>query len=122
MIVSKAKQRLAHLCRLSSYLDPVGLSIMYKSFVCSCLEYGHLLYFGAARSHLERLDTLQHRAAGICHDTFPSLESRQHAAAVGLVCRLLDGGGRSNLQSFLPTAVTRRSCLNDLSDPAQALT
>ena len=41
------KQGLAQLCRLSSYLDPIGLSIMYKSFVHSCLEYGHLLYFSA---------------------------------------------------------------------------
>ena len=44
MIVSKTKQRLAQLCRLSPYLEPAGLSIMYKSFVRSCLEYGHLLY------------------------------------------------------------------------------
>ena len=84
MIVSRAKQRLAQLCRLSPILDPAGLSVMYKSFIRSCLEYGHLLYFSAARSHLERLDALQRRAAGICHDDFPSLESRRCAAVVGL--------------------------------------
>ena len=49
MIVSRAKQRLAQLCRLSPILDPAGLSIMYKSFIRSCLEYGHLLYFSAAQ-------------------------------------------------------------------------
>ena len=121
MIVSRAKQQMSQLCYLSSFLDPAGLSVMYKSFICSCLEYGHLLYFVAAKSHLERLDTLQHRAAGICHDTFPSLESRRCAAGIGLTCRLLDGG---NLQSFRPhfvTNVTRRSSrLNDLLDPARA--
>ena len=39
MIVSRAKQRLAQLCRLSPFLDPAGLSVMYKSFIRSCLEY-----------------------------------------------------------------------------------
>lgn len=74
---------MSQLCRLSPFLDPAGLSIMYKSFIRSCLEYGHLLYFSAARSHLECPDALQRQAAGICHDTFPSLESHQYAAGVG---------------------------------------
>ena len=56
MIVSKAKQWLAQLCHLSPFLDSASLSIMYKSFILSCLEYGHFLYFSAARSHLEHLD------------------------------------------------------------------
>jgi len=106
MIVSRAKQQMSQLCCLSSFLDPVGLSVMYKSFIRSCLEYGHLLYFGAAKSHLERLDALQRRAAGICHDTFPSLESHRCAAGIGLTCRLLDGEGRGNLQSLRPHFVT----------------
>ena len=71
MITSKTKQKLAQLCLLSVYLDPASLFIMYKSFVRSCLKYmGHLLYFGAAKSHLDCPDALQHRAAGICHCTF----------------------------------------------------
>ena len=124
MIVSRAKHQLAQLCHLSPILDPAGLFVMYKSFIRSCLEYGHLLYFSAARSHLERLDALQHRAAGIYHHDFPSLESRRHAAAVGLTCWLLDGEGCGDLQSFCPSFVTniarRSSRLNDLSDPARA--
>ena len=79
---------------------------MYKSFVRSCLEYGHLLYFGAAKGYLKRLDALQCRAASICHSTFPSLKSRRHATAIGLLCRLLDGEGRGDLQSFVPHFVT----------------
>ena len=47
MIVSRAKQRLAQLCRLSPILDPAGLSVMYKSFIRSCLEYGQKS-FGAS--------------------------------------------------------------------------
>ena len=98
---------------------------MCKSFVQSCLEYGRLLYFGAARSHLERLDTLQCQAASMCHCIFPSLESHWHVAAIGLTCRLLDGEACGGLQSFLPQFVangTRRSSrLTDLSDPSQSL-
>ena len=70
MIISKTKQGLAQLYRLSSYLDSVDLSIMYKSFVHSCLDYGPLLYFGAARGYLKRLDALQCRSGGVCHSTF----------------------------------------------------
>ena len=119
MIVSRAKQRMSQLCCLSSFLDPAGLSVMYKSFICSCLEYGHL-YFGVAKSHLECLDALQRQAAGIYHDTFPSLKSRRCA---GLTCRLLDSEGCGNLQSFCPyfvTNVTKSSWLDDLLDPARA--
>ena len=95
MIISKTKQRLAQLCCLSSYLDSFGLSIMYKSFVRSCLKHGHLLYFGAARGYLKRLDALQCQAASVCHSTFPSLESHQHATAIGFLCRLLDDEGHT---------------------------
>ena len=55
--------------------------------------HGHLFCFGACKSHLDCLDALQHQAASICHCTFPSLESCQHAAAIGLKCQLLDGVG-----------------------------
>ena len=123
VIVSKTKQRLAQLCRLFSYLDSDGLSIMHKYFVRSYLEYGHL-YFGTARGYLKHLDALQCWAASVCQSTFPSLESRRHATAIGLLCRLLDGEGRGDLQSLLPpfiTSVPRRSShLNNLLDPALA--
>ena len=112
MITPKTKQRLAQLCHLSYYLDPAGLSVMYKYFVRSRLEYGHLLYFGAARGYLNLLDVLQCWAASVCHSNFPSLECRRHAAAIGLLCRLLDGEGHGDLQSLLPsfiTSVSRRS-------------
>ena len=61
---------MSQLCCLSSFLDPAGLSVIHKSFICSCLEYGHLLYFGAAKSRLEHLDALQRRPAGIVMTPF----------------------------------------------------
>jgi len=96
---------------------------MYKSFVCSCLEYGHLLYFGATRGYLKRLDALQCRAASVCHSNFPSLGvlSICRCNCIGL---LLDGNSHGDLQSLLPpfiTSVPRRSSRhNNLSDLAQA--
>ena len=104
------------------FLDSTGLSMIYKSFVCSCMENGHLLYFGAARSRLDCLDVLQHCATSICNTTFPFLQSRRYATAVGLVCRLLNAKSCGDLQLFHPhflTDTTRKfACLNDLSDPA----
>ena len=53
-------------------------------------------------------------------DTFPSLGG-QYAAGIGFTCRLLDGEGGDDLQSFCPHFVTNRSSrLNDLLDPARA--
>jgi len=123
MIVSKSKSRMSQLYRLCQFLDVGGLSLMYKAFIHPCLEYGHLLYYGAANTHLCRLDSLQHRAEGICSTTFSSLSSRRQAAAFGLICRLLDGEGHGNLQSFCPhfaTYNTRRSSrLSASNDPAK---
>ena len=61
MIILGTKQRLVQLCHLFSYLDSVGLSIMYKINTCSLFIpvwsiYGHLLYFGTARAYLKPLD------------------------------------------------------------------
>ena len=62
---------------------------MYKSYIQSC---SMAIFF-------------IHRATGIFHCTFLSLELRQHAAAIGLTCRLLDEGC-GDLQSFIPKFVT----------------
>jgi len=75
----------------------VGLSTFYS-------EYGHL-YFGAAKSHLDHLDALQHQAAGNCHRTIPSIKSHRHAAVIGLTYRLLDEG-HGNFKFFIPEFVT----------------
>ena len=97
------------LCHLLVYLEPVGLSTMYKSFIWSCLKHGHLFYFGVAKSHLDHLDALQHQAAGICHHIIPSLESRWHAAAIGLTYRQ----GHDDLVFY--------SCYQDIVSPIYCL-
>ena len=66
------------------------------------LEYGNVLLTGAAFSHLQRLDQLQIRIQKTCCSTFQSLSYCCSAAVVGLVCCLLDGEGRVNLQDYCP--------------------
>ena len=75
---------------------------MYRSWICSVLEYGNILYTGVASSHLQRLDHLQTQIQWTCCSTFQSLSHRCNAAIIGLVCRLLDGEGRGNLQDYCP--------------------
>ena len=75
---------------------------VYKSWIRPALEYGNILYSGAAATHLHRLDALQSRIEGTCSFVFQPLSHRQEAAIVGLICRLLAGEGRGNLLTYCP--------------------
>ena len=76
---------------------------MYKAFVRSTIEYGNLVYMGAADSTKEKLDRVQHAAAKMGQFEVESLGSRRQAALIGLVFKLLDGDGRGMLNEFIPT-------------------
>ena len=72
------------------------------------------------------LHTMQHSVSPPLHFKFCyGMLFERHATAIGLLCRLLDGEGRGDLQSFIPhfvTSIPRRSSrLNNLSDLARAL-
>ena len=75
---------------------------MYKSWIRPALEYGNILYAGAAFTHLQRLDCLQSRIEQTCCSHFQSLLHRRNASIIGLVCRLLVGEGQGNLQNYCP--------------------
>ena len=45
---------------------------------------------------------MQHLAEQLCSTQFTPLEKRCHAAAIGLLCKLLDGTCREYLQRFCP--------------------
>ena len=84
-------------------MSPADLCTAYKAFVHPQLEYGHLLYWGAAESHLVRLDRVQLQAQRLFSEIpLPTLESRRVATAVGLTCRLLSGSVSSPLLSLTP--------------------
>ena len=87
-------------------LDDRAKMMAYKAFVRSKIEYGNLIYWGAAEGYLEKLDRVQSSAVSMLADSsaffIPSLESRRQAAAVGLTCKLLDGQGRGALSEVQP--------------------
>ena len=76
------------------------MSTIYKSWIRPTLEYGNILYSGAASTH--HLDHLQSHIEWSCSFVFQPLSHCQNAAIMGLVCRLLAGEGRGNLQTYCP--------------------
>ena len=100
----EAKKRLGAIKRIKQYLDDKSYIRMYKAFVRSKLEYGNLVYWGAAETHLGKLDAVHNSAISVLKKPsgIPSLESRRRAAALGLTCKLLDGEGRGEMQSLKP--------------------
>ena len=125
-ILSRARQRTGQLYRCRSLLTEQDISILYKSWIRPIFEYGNILYSGAAASYLHRLDTLQSRIEQTCSSDFQPLSFRQNAAIMGLVCCLLAGEGRGNLQICCPqfcnvNQLPRRSHRLHSWDPAEHL-
>ena len=79
-----------------------ALHNMCKAWIRPTLEYGNILYSGAALGHLQRLGNLQTRIEHTCCSTFPPLLRHCNAAIIGLVCRLLAREGQGNLHCFCP--------------------
>jgi len=70
------------------------------------MEYGNVAIMGASATQLNRLDTIQNAATKLCHTFFVPLQYRRHAAAVGLLLKLLDYHCRELLQTFCPNFST----------------
>ena len=98
---------------------------LYKSWIRLILEYGNILYSGAANTHLCRLNNLRSHIERTFSVTFQPLLQRRHATIMGLVCRLLAGEGRGNLSTYYPqlcgTPILRRSHGLHTYDPAEHL-
>ena len=63
-------------------------------------EYGSVLMMGVSSSQLSKLDCVQHFAEILCLLQFTPLHSHRNATAIGLICKLLDGNYREQLQKF----------------------
>ena len=100
VMVSRSRQRLGCLRRILDYLDSNTLQLAYKAFIRPIMEYGNVAIMGASATQLSRLDTIQHAATKLCCSSFVSLQYRRHAAAVGLLLKMLDGCCRELLQTF----------------------
>ena len=70
---------------------------VYKPWFHQTLEYGSILYSGAANNHLRCLDDLQSQIERSHSFVFQLLSHHQNAAIMGLVCCLLAVEGRENI-------------------------
>ena len=102
MMISRSRQRLGCLRRILDYLDLNTLQLAYKVFIRPMMEYGNVAIMGASTTQLGGLDTIQNSTTKLCHTSFVPLKCRRHAAAVGLLLKLLDGCCRKLLQTFCP--------------------
>ena len=90
----------------------------YQAVVCPVAEYGGILLLGASATQLAKLDCMQQFAERLCSSSFVPLSRHRHAAALGLLCKLLDGTCRKHLQMFCPAFLSsvslpwRSQCLN----------
>ena len=73
-----------------SILAQMGLSLAYCEFVHPVAEYGDILLMGASATQLSKLDRMQHFAEQLYSSSFVPLQRCRHAAAIGLLCKLLD--------------------------------
>ncbi|CAM9793155.1 unnamed protein product, partial [Heterosigma akashiwo] len=64
-IASDARKHLGAIRRMSHMLDDNSIMRAYKAFVRSKIEYGSLAYWGAAESHLKKLDRTQESAVAL---------------------------------------------------------
>ena len=84
-IARKARTRIAALRRLKPMLDSSNLQMMHTMLLLimmlirSILEHGSLVYMGAARSHLDKLDRVQRSAEKNGGFKVESLQSRRGA-------------------------------------------
>ena len=105
-LAKKGRQRMAAFFRMKHSLSSQNLEIMYKAFVRSVMEYGHVSFRGAAVSHLNKLDVIQDRCSKIGGFELESLASRRDASLIGLVLKLLDGDGRGEVACCTPKPLT----------------
>jgi len=68
-----ARKRLGAIRRVAHLLDNQGIMMAYKAFVRSKIEYGNLVYWGAANTNLGMLDKVQQSAISLLDDPEPSL-------------------------------------------------
>ena len=101
-MLNRGKQRLSQLYCCRSLLTSQDLCLIYKSWIRLTLEYGNILYSGAALGHLQRLDNWQTRIESTCCSTFPPLLHHRNTVIIHLVCRLLAGEGQGNLHYSCP--------------------
>ena len=88
LLVTNARRRLGFLRRACHYLDPDGCLVVYKAFVRPMLETGHLVWMGAADSHLAKLGAVQAQALTMMGQPRGHWDALVHRRTVGALCYL----------------------------------
>ena len=104
-LATKARQRIGALSRVRQHFNSDNLKTVYQMFIRSIMEYNSVSWMGAAQTHLDKLDMIQLSAQKIGDFSVESLQSRREVATLSLALKLLDGNGRGDLQSFVPTLI-----------------
>ena len=110
MLAKKARSRLAALRRLRFVLDDNNMKTMYIMFVRSVMEYGNVVYMGAADSHLNKLDRIQRSDREVHSGASEPLKCRREAAAISLALKLLEwtAEGEADCKTTHPNSLTSR--------------
>ena len=101
-LATKARQQIGALSRVHHFLDSENIKTVYLMFIHSIMEYNSISWMGAAQSHLDKLDKVQHSAEKIGNFTVEPLQARRDAAAISFALKLPDGGARGELKNFIP--------------------
>ena len=78
-------------------------------------ENDGILLLGASATQLFKLDHMQHFIEQLCSSSFVPLQRCHHAAAIGLLCKLLDGTCREHLQRFCLAFLSSMSLTTEIS-------
>ena len=66
------------------------------------MEHNSISWMGAAQSHLDKLDRVQHSAEKIGNFIVEPLQARRDAVAMSFALKLLHGKARGELKNFIP--------------------
>jgi hypothetical protein len=99
-LAKKARSRLGAVFRLKRFLNSENMRTMYMMFVRSIMEYGSVLFMGAAQTHLSKLDKVQASAERRGGFQVESLQLRREAAAISLALKMLSGDCRDGLDAL----------------------
>ena len=107
-VAARTKQRLGFLRRATRILDVHGRQDTYKGFIRPVLEYAPLVWMGAAKTHLSRLDRVQRNALHVLGPgiLLQSLQARRTVAALAYLYKLQHISGPPQLRAIVPPSAT----------------
>ena len=117
-MLNHGKQKGSQLYHCRSLLTSQDLCLMHKSWIHPTLEYGNILYFGAALSHLQHLDNLQVQIERTCCLTCQLLLHCRNVAIIEFVCCLLAAPCREGMGTCKVSARYSVELITSVAGPA----